>query len=151
MKVVKVTKAFFEKCVEFGTERELLQSDMGRPCVLLVNLIYKGEKHKFVVPFRSNISPTTPDSQFFHLPPNKHTKPKHSHGIHYIKLFPVSDKYINKYLIDGNKYWLMISSIIDKNEDVIITECQQYLKECEDGKMHPMTPDIDGILEWVDK
>lgn len=92
MKIVKVIKAFFNECVKHNTYEELLQSDIGRPCVLIVSLLYKNKRHKFVVPFRSNISPSTPNQQYFHLPPNKFTKKNHSHGIHYIKLFPITGK-----------------------------------------------------------
>ena len=44
---------------------------------------------------------------------------------------------------------MMIKRIIDKNEDKIIKACQVYLNECEKGRAHPMTPDIDGILKWL--
>lgn len=69
------------------------------PSVLIVRLKYKGNFHKFVVPLRSNISPTTPKNQYMSLPPNSKTKPHHSHGIHYIKIFPITDKYVQSYLI----------------------------------------------------
>ena len=42
-----------------------------------------------------------------------------------------------------------VKSILDKNEKDIITACQNYLYECEQGKKNPMTPDIDGILSWL--
>ncbi len=149
MKIVKVTKNFFEDCKEKGTDSELLVSSTGRPCVLLINLKYKGEAHKFVVPFRSNISPSAPSSQFFSLPPNKNTKSKHSHGIHYIKMFPITDKYIQKYNIEQDCYWQLISKIIDERESEIVQACQDYLSEYEKGNKHSMTPNIDGILSWL--
>lgn len=130
-----------------------MYNEAGRPCVLILQLHYKGNKHKFVVPLRSNISGRTPKEQFFSLPPNKDTKPGNSHGIHYIKLFPVSDKYIESYLIDEDSFKMMIKGIIDNkdNEKEIVIACQNYLKQCEAGNKHFMTPDIDGILSWLEK
>ena len=149
MRIVKVTGEYYKQCKNHGTDQELLANEAGRPCVLLINLEYKGKKEKFVVPFRSNISSSTPSSQFFSLPPNKNTKKNRSHGVHYIKLFPVTNRFINKYLIDNDEYWAMIKSIVDENEKEIVTSCQNYLDECAKGNKHFMTPDIDGILSWL--
>lgn len=41
--------------------------------------------------------------------------------------------------------------IIDNNEDIVIAACQNYLIQCEEGKKHFMSPDIDGILAMFDK
>ncbi len=149
MKLVKVSKQFYSDAIANGTNKELLENEAGRPCVLIIDLIYKGEKRKFVVPLRSNISRTTPSKQFFSLPPNSKTKPGNHHGIHYIKLFPINMKYINNYLIEGDKFLKGIKQIIDKNESEIIKACQDYLIDVENGKASPFTPDIDGILKWV--
>ena len=149
MKIVKVKKAFYDKCVIKGTADELLFNESGRPCVLLIHMKYKNKLHQFIVPFRSNISDKTPNNQYFHLPPNKNTKKNHSHGLHYIKIFPITDKYIDKYRIEGDSYWKMIQSIVDENEVEIINACKDYLQECEKGNKHYMTPNIDGILSWL--
>ena len=69
--------------------------------------------------------------------------------MHYIKLFPIDSKYIQKYRIENNAYMQQVKSILDKNEKDIITACQNYLYECEQGKKNPMTPDIDGIMSWL--
>lgn len=148
MKQVKVKDSFFIKCKKYGTDSELLYNENGRPCVLLLKLKYKNKFHKFVVPMRSNISPTAPSDQFFKLPPNFNTKTNHYHGIHYIKLFPITDNYIEVYRIDS-KYDLLVKNIIDSAENEIIQNCQKYLSECENGNKHFMTPDIDGILSWL--
>ena len=100
------------------------------------------------MPLRSNISPTTPKWQYLSLPPNSKTKPNHSHGIHYIKLFPIKDEYVESYLI-SEPFDLMIKGIIDNKETEIVNACQDYLNKCEMGKKHFMTPDIDGILSWL--
>ena len=77
------------------------------------------------------------------------TKPHHSHGIHYIKIFPITDKYVQSYLI-SDPFDLMVKNIIDNNESEIIQACQDYLFECENGNKHFMTPDIDGIIKMLD-
>lgn len=149
MKVVKVSKEFFDDCKKHNTYEELLESESGRPCVLIVKLKYRGRYHDFIVPLRSNISASTPDEQYFHLPPNPYTREGCSHGIHYIKLFPIHKKYIRKYRTDNDEYWELIKTKIDKNESEIISACQEYLNECEAGNKHYMTPNIDGILSWI--
>lgn len=149
MKLVKISNEFFVKCKKYNIAKELLYNEDGRPSVLIMKLRYKEQYHKFVVPLRSNISPTTPKDQYMSLPPNSKTKPHHSHGIHYIKIFPIKDEYVQSYLI-SDKFDLMIKKIIDENEADIVSACQDYLKKCELGKKHFMTPDIDGIIKMLD-
>lgn len=145
MKLVKISNKFFNECKKHNVHKELLFNEDGRPSVLIMKLKYKGDYHKFVVPLRSNISPRTPKEQYMSLPPNKNTKPKHSHGIHYIKLFPIKNEYVQSYMIN-DAFDLMIKQIIDNNEKDIVEACQTYLTECENGNKHYMSPDIDGIL-----
>lgn len=149
MQLVKVGSQFYQECKVQGTDKELLFNKNGRPCVLVVKLKYKGQNHKFVVPLRSNIASNTPKDQYFPLPPNSSTNSKNRHGVHYIKLFPINSKYIQKYRIENNAYMQQVKSILDKNEKVIITACQNYLNEYEQGRKNHMTPDIDGILSWL--
>lgn len=149
MQLVTIGKDFFIKCKEYGTEKELLYNKQGRPCVLLVNLIYKEQKRIFVVPLRSNIAKSVPQNQYFPLPPNASTLPTRRHGIHYIKLFPMDKKYIHPYKISQSAYLIMLKNILDKNESKIVNACQNYLKEYEEGRGSLMTPDIDGILSWL--
>ena len=66
-----------------------------------------------------------------------------------IKLFPIDSKYIQKYRIENNAYMQQVKAILDKNEKGIITACQDYLNEYEAGKKNTMSPDIDGILVWL--
>lgn len=149
MQLVKVGEQFYQECEKHGTDKELLFNKCGRPCVLILKLKYKGQNHKFVVPLRSNIAANTPKNQYFALPPNPATKPENRHGVHYIKLFPIDSRYIQKYRIENNVYMQQVKSILDKNEKDIIIACQNYLHECEQGNMNSMTPDIDGILSWL--
>lgn len=149
MQLVKVDPKFYAKCHTQNTDKELLANEKGRPCVLLVRLNYKGAKRDFVVPLRSNISPITPKSQYFPLPPNAGTRPNHHHGIHYIKLFPIDRQYIQKYRIENNAFLTQIHTIINHHQKEIVKACQDYLSDCERGNAHPMTPDLDGILSWL--
>ena len=149
MQLVKVNPQFYQECKTRGVDKELLYNKAGRPCVLIVKLQYKGMYHKFVVPLRSNIASNTPKSQYFPLPPNPTTKTGNRHGVHYIKLFPIDSKYIQKYRIDNNTYMQKVKAILYRNEKAIIESCQSYLCKYEHGERNPMTPDIDGILSWL--
>lgn len=148
MRLVKISNKFFDECKKNNVHKELMFNEDGHPSVLIAKLKYKGEYHKFVIPLRSNISPKTPKEQYFSLPPNRKTKPHHSHGIHYIKLFPIHDKYVQSYLIN-ERFDLLVKEIIDNNETEIIKACQKYLAQCEIGNKHFMTPDIDGIINML--
>ena len=64
MKLVKISNKFFNDCKKNNIHKELMFNEDGRPSVLIVRLKYKGNFHKFVVPLRSNISPTTPKNQY---------------------------------------------------------------------------------------
>ena len=148
MKLVKISNKFFNECKKNNIHKELMFNEDGRPSVIIAKLKYKGHYHKFVIPLRSNISPRTPKNQYFPLPPNPKTKPHHSHGIHYIKLFPIDDRYVQSYLI-SERFDLLVKKIIDNNETAIIEACQDYLIQCEAGNKHFMTPDIDGIINML--
>lgn len=149
MQIVKVSNQFFIECKQNGMDKELLFNKSGRPCVLIVHLKYKEKRQRFVVPLRSNIVANTPKEQYFSLPPNAVTKAGNRHGVHYIKLFPIESKYVQQYRIQNNSFMYQIKEILDKNEKIIIEACQNYLTEYEQGKGHPMSPDIDGILSWL--
>ncbi|MEG2338716.1 MAG: hypothetical protein RSB66_06505 [Clostridium sp.] len=151
MKLVKVSNEFYKKCIKYKTTEELMLNDQGRPCVLIIKLKYKGQKRDFTIPLRSNIGVSTPKWQYFSLPPNKATKAGNKHGVHYIKIFPVTKHYIDKYNIDGDEFLQMIHKKIMRHEKDIINSCQQYLFDCEEGKKHIMTPNIDGIIKWLDE
>ncbi len=149
MKLVKVSSQFFSDCITHGTEKELMFNKDGRPCILIMNLKYKGEKHKFAVPLRSNLTTDIPKEQYFALPPNSATRSGNRRGVHYIKIFPIDNRYLQKYRIENNTYLMQVKSILDKNEKQIISACQEYLIKYEEGSGHFMTPDIDGILSWL--
>ena len=149
MQLVKVNEKFYIDCKNNGTESEIMFNEKGRPCVLLIQMKYKGDMHKFVVPLRSNISATTPEWQYCKIPPNKTTRTGNKAGVHYIKLFPISDKYIDKFNVGADPHMVLVKSILDKKETEIVQACKDYLEQIEQGNKHSMTPDIDGILNWL--
>lgn len=150
MKLVKVKSEYYDMLRIKNADQEIMANELGRPCVLLIDMLYKNKKRKFVIPLRSNISPTVPKEQYLSLPPNPNTKAHYHHGVHYIKLFPIVNTYIDHYNIENNRYLMMIKKILDRKEAEIVSACKAYLKECENGNKHPMTPSIDNIIEILD-
>lgn len=153
MELVKITQEFFEECKKHGANknRQLLESEAGRPCVLILSLKYQGKRRKFVVPMKSNIRPTENKKNYFALPPNSRTKEGFYHGIFYIKLFPISNEYINPYYYNNNTFLMKIKRKIDINEKNIITACQEYLDGYAKGNRNMFTPDIDKIIEFLER
>ena len=153
MNLVIVKDTFFKECKSQGADpyNQLLLNEAGRPCVLVVKLKYKGVKRNFVVPLKSNITANTDKTTYFALPPNSKTKSGNFHGVYYIKLFPIEKKYIQPYLYKGNVFLEGIKNIIDGNDKIIISACQDYLNEYEQGNRNKYTPDIDAIIELLNK
>lgn len=137
------------KLSKYTADKEMLHN-ARRPCVLVIQLEYKGKRRNFAVPVRSNINPSTPKNQFFALPPRHTTKPKHYHGIHYIKMFPINRKDTLKYRTDGNPAAQLMKMIIDNHEKEIIQACQQYLRAYENGKRPMYSTDIDFLLQQIE-
>lgn len=86
MKIVSISQDFFD-LVE--GDRELMLKH-NRPCIVVVRLRFRGKRRDFAVPLRSNIAPNVPKDQYFALPPRPTTRPNCRHGIHYIKMFPIT-------------------------------------------------------------
>lgn len=150
MNIVKVKQSFYDLLIENHLDKEILTNKEGRPCVLVVRLKYRGITSDFVVPIRSNISPTTPYDQYLCLPPNRNTRSRYRHGVHYIKLFPIdSSKYIDKYHFLPSDHFSKAVSVMEAHEKVIISACQTYLSKYEAGQRNAYTPDIDGILRLL--
>ena len=153
MDLVKVQSRFFNICTRAGADphNQLLHNESGRPCVLIIKLKYRGKLRDFVVPLKSNITSNTDCNDFFALPPNKKTRPGNYHGVYDVKLFPVHRRYLQPYLIEGDKYLEGVKQIIDNNERSIIEACQKYLNEYEAGNRNYYTPEIDLIIEQIEK
>lgn len=149
LQIVKVKKSFIIEYKKHTTNDQLLESEVGRPCVLKLKLKYKGKKHLFVVPLRSNISKGTPSNQYFALPPTSKTKPGNHHGISYVKIFPIKKEYIDNFLITTGSHMEIVKKRINDNEKTIVDACQDYLYNYEKGIRSPYSPDIDSILQWL--
>lgn len=143
MRIVTIS----EELLNVYYEDEQVLRKQTRPCVLIVRLKYKGEYHTFAVPLRSNIPPFVPRSQFFTLPPRKTTKPGHRHGIHYVKMFPIDEKYAYRFNMGSSKQQRAVMNLIDNNERRIVSECQSYLTAYENGLRPNYCTDIDLLLE----
>ena len=145
MKLVSINTALFEK---YKGDPEILTKS-GRPYVLVIRLKYKGIKHDFAVPIRSNIPAAAPKNQYFALPPRPTTKLKNRHGIHYIKMFPVTKKYLIRYRTEGNSFAMLIQFIIDKNTKHIVDDCQAYLDSYSVGHKPQFSTNIDYLLSQI--
>lgn len=143
MKFVSISKDFFDLC----GDRELMRKGDRRPHVLILSLTYKTRRLNFAVPLRSNIPPSAPKGEYFPLPPRPTTKPKHRHELHYIKMFPVTKQYQEKFWVGKNKSYLLFQRIINENQKQIVAECQAYLNRYASGEKPQFSVDIDQILK----
>ncbi|MDO4285556.1 MAG: hypothetical protein Q4C60_09515 [Eubacteriales bacterium] len=129
----------------YAMDPEVLQKT-GRPYVAVMNLRYKGKRHLFAVPLRSNIAGNAPKNQYFPLPTRSATRDGRRHGIHYIKMFPVRKSDLIRYRVDGNESAILVQDVIERNSSDIILQCQNYLTAYETGN-HPLfSTDIDLLL-----
>ena len=147
MKLVSINNALLLK---YSDDSEILQKST-RPYVLVIRLKYKGSNYDFAVPIRSNIPASAPKNQYFALPPRPQTRPKNRHGLHYIKMFPVTKQYLVRYRIEGNNFAILIQNIIDKNSKKIIDECQQYLNLYSQGIKPAYSTNIDYLIEKLNE
>jgi len=144
MKLISLDSKELKK---YAVDPEMLQK-AKRPCALIIQLKYKGHRHDFAVPLRSNIPPSTPKDQYFPLPTRYTTKDGYRHGVHFIKMFPVDKTKAQKFYTD-DMFYKMIKAILDKNEKDIISRCQQYLNDYENGIRTQFSTDIDKLLEII--
>lgn len=111
MKLVTINNALLLK---YSGDSEVLQKST-RPYVLVVRLKYKNTNYDFAVPIRSNIPASAPKDQYFALPPRPQTRPKNRHGLHYIKMFPVTKQYLVRYRVEGNNFATVIQNMASRN------------------------------------
>lgn len=104
------------------------QESKVRPCLIVVKMKYKGCIHTFAIPFRSNIG-NSPRETYFPLPNRITTREGRKHGLHYSKMFPITEKYMTLYRMGGNFQEEYIVAHIEKNIDKIISEASDYLKK----------------------
>lgn len=147
MKFITISNDYYKLC---GGDPELLQKENSRPHVLVLSLKYKGRNRRFAIPLRSNIPSTAPSDQYYGLPPRPSTRKGNRHGLHYIKMFPITKQFQQKYWVGKNKSYLLFQQIIDKNQAQIVKECQDYLIRYEAGDHPDYSVDIDRILNILD-
>lgn len=145
MKLVSVDTALFDK---YKNDKEILIKSK-RPYVLVVRLKYKGRNCNFAVPIRSNIPAAAPKNQYFSLPPRPTTRPGNHHGLHYIKMFPISKQYLVRYRTEGNDFATLIQTIINKHTKEIVDACQTYLDLYAQGYHPRFSTDIDYLLSQL--
>lgn len=129
----------------YEQDKEVLKKS-GRLYVLVLRLKYKEQNYDFAVPIRSNIPAAAPKEQYFALPPRPTTRPRNRHGLHYIKMFPVTKNYHVRYRTEGNEFATLVQEIVNKNTKQIVEECQQYLDRYAAGEHPRFSTDIDYLL-----
>lgn len=147
MKLVTIDNSLLLK---YTGDPEVLHKST-RPYVLVVRLKYKGTSYDFAIPIRSNIPASAPKTQYFALPPRPQTRPKNRHGLHYIKMFPVTKQYLVRYRTEGNSFATLIHGIIEKNSKQIVEECQHYLDLYSQGVKPLYSTDLDYLIEQLNK
>ena len=147
MKLVTINSSLLLK---YSGDPEVLQKST-RPYVLVIRLKYRDTNYDFAVPIRSNIPASAPKDQYFTLPPRPQTKPKNRHGVHYIKMFPVTKQYRVRDRTEGNSFAMLIQNIIDKNSKQIVDACQRYLNLYSQGTRPTYSTDIDYLIEQLNK
>lgn len=146
MKLVSIKP---ELLARYAAEDREVLCKSGRPYVVVLKLRYKGRRQDFAVPIRSNIPAAAPKYQYFALPPRPSTRPRNRHGLHYIKMFPVSKRDLLRYRTEGNEFASMLQRIIDENTKRIVTECQQYLDHYALGEHPQYATDLDLLLSLL--
>lgn len=147
MRFSTITDDFFD-LVSF--EEEIMQNKgEKRPYLIILKLKYKGQNQNFAIPFRSNISRYIPKDQYYSLPPRFTTQNEKIHGLHYLKMFPLRKKYLQKYNTDNDPFFKLIQGIVEKNRNEIIAGAQAYLTKYEAGERTSYCVDIDKICSAI--
>lgn len=147
MRLVSIPK---DRLKLYAKDPEMLQKS-ERPCALVLHLKYKGRRYDFAIPLRSNIAPSTPKELYYPLPPRNKTKEKHRHGLHYVKMFPIKRSIMCKFYTENNIYMSIVKSILDRDEKLIIAQCQKYLDDYTSGNRPLYATDLDYLVTLVDK
>lgn len=144
IKVCSIKQSFYDM---FDNSIELEKNDK-RPCLIILRLKYRGTKCSFAIPFRSNISKGATRKEYFPLPRRKTTKDCKKHGLHYIKMFPITKDYINSYYSENEENKNDIIKI-EKNIKLIVEEAQDYITNYENGTRYNFCTKIDVIFDKI--
>lgn len=149
MKLITISNQLADKLQ--ALDSEFLLNKNGRPCVLVIRLKYAGKRQDFAVPLRSNIPPAEQKCNYFPLPPRATTKQQHRHGLHFVKMFPITKQHLQKFYTENNAEYQRICAILDKNTNLIVAQAQAYLTAYEQGNCSPYATDIDKLLGYITK
>lgn len=106
---------------------EVLHNKGGVPYVIVMKLKYKDTLQNLAIPLRSNISVSVPRYTFFSLPKRSITKDDPIHGLHYITLVPIDNRFLeNVEMSDTYKLYL---EIIRKDKERIRNEVPVILDQ----------------------
>ena len=149
IKVVSISQKFYELFTgEDEIMRKLGEDTKDRPCLILLKLKYNGCMHTFAIPFRSNIG-NAPKETYFPLPKRKKTREGRSHGLHYTKMFPITDTYFISYNMGGDFEEELVMAFVEKNIKKIVLGAKTYLSEYEKGNKPLYHVDIDKVLKKI--
>jgi len=154
MRITSLNNEFFEKYDLYNIDRELLNNEENkhnRPYVIILRLKYKNVRQDFAIPFRTNIQNTLKSFEYFSLPPRKETKQNHIHGLHFAKMFPIINKYLEKYNYPDNNHATLTLSVLNKNIDKLVSMAQNYINEFEKGNRVNYCTDIEAIFNAINK
>ena len=87
-----------------------------------------------------------PEDQYFALPPRPTTRLGCCHGIHYVKMFPITKACQRRFRTEGSDYYETLQLIIDSNTKRIVSERQAYLDRYEREGRPRFAVDIDRIV-----
>lgn len=143
MKLKRIKEDYYQKIIR--VDFEVLHNKGGRPYVIIMKLNYKGTLQNFAIPLRSNISVSAPRYTFFSLPKRSTTKDDHVHGLHYIKLVLIDNRFLeNVEMSDTYKLYL---EIIRKNKERIRNEVPVILEQYGKGIIAKYSTNLDGLIE----
>lgn len=77
--------------------------------------------------------------------------PHHRHGLHFVKMFPITKGHTQKFHTDNNAEYKRINNILDKNTRQIVAQAQAYLTAYEQGNRSLYATNIDKLLDYISK
>ena len=153
VRVVGLNAKFFDEHDLYNIDDEIMPNETSghkRPYVVIIKLNFKGSKQDFAVPFRSNISGSNDNANYFALPPRKETRKFHRHGLHFIKMLPIEKEYFEKYNYPTNNASASRTiAYIQKNFKRLVQEAQSYIDSFSRGHRPPLCVDIDKIYDAI--
>lgn len=147
MRLVKINDSLYTKYIL--ADREVLQKTT-RPYALVLKLEYKNTIYDFAIPLRSNINASSPRIDFFPLPTRSTTLDGRRHGLHIIKMVPMSKEFSIAYLAD-NDWDRSIKSYIFAHRNEIIDKIKTYLKNYENGIIPKYSTNLDTLLTVLEE